>query len=135
GYPSADTVPSQPNGNVQILNTDHGYYVQDKGTLGRITLNAGVRLDHFNSSIPEQTAAAGRFVPARHFDAIPDVPNWNDGSLRVGVAYDLFGNGKTAIKVNAGKYVLGNVVAYATARNPLGYKLETRTWKDANGDG
>src|SRR5207249_4864531 len=77
----------------------------------------------------------GRFVAARQFPAMPNMPNWNDGSLRLGVAYDLFGNGKTALKANAGKYVAGNVVAFATARNPLGYKTETRTWKDLNGDG
>jgi carboxypeptidase family protein len=133
--PNSVTVTNQPNGNIQNLNADLGVYVQDRWAVGRATLNLGWRWDHFNSSIPEQTAAAGRFVPARHFAAIPNVPNWNDGSFRLGVAYDLFGTGKTAVKANAGKFVLGNVVAYATARNPLAYKSETRTWRDLNGDG
>ena len=109
GVPNSVTVTNQPNGNKQNLNTDLGLYVQDKWTLSRVTVNAGVRWDHFNSSIPEQIAAAGRFVPARRFAAQNDLPNWNDGSLRVGVAYDIFGNGRTAVKANAGKYVLGNV--------------------------
>ena len=40
----------------------------------------------------------GPFTPARNFDAIENVPNWKDIDPRFGIAYDLFGDGKTAIK-------------------------------------
>jgi len=56
--------------------------VQDSWTLGRFTINPGVRFEHFNGSIGERGVPAGRFVPTRHFDATPDVPNWNDVAPR-----------------------------------------------------
>ena len=34
-----------------------------------------------------------------------DGTSYNDITPRVGVAYDVFGNGKTAVKVNVGKYL------------------------------
>ena len=33
--------------------------------------------------------------------------SWHDVTPRMGVAYDLFGNGKTALKFNLGKYMEG----------------------------
>jgi len=53
-----------------------GIYVQDSWTVGRFTINPGVRFEHFNSSIEARDVAAGRFVPGRHFDARPDLPDW-----------------------------------------------------------
>ena len=38
---------------------------------------------------------------------IKNVPNWKDVDPRVGVSYDLFGNGKTALKASVGRYVVG----------------------------
>jgi len=52
------------------------------------------------------------------------------------VSYDLFGNGKTAVKASFARYVNGEAVATAAANNPqttVG-NTDTRTWNDANGD-
>ena len=62
---------------------------------------------------------AGPFVPARKFDAITCVPCWSDINPRIGAAYDLFGNGKTAIKGSIGRYVAGQAVDIASALHPV----------------
>jgi hypothetical protein len=58
---------------------------------------------------------------------------WKDISPRIGVAYDLFGNGKTAVKASMNKYVAG-VTANGTgaAANPISRLVNSgaRTWTD-----
>ena len=61
---------------------------------------------------------------------------YHDVTPRFGVAYDLFGNGKTALKVNIGKYLVAADGSSITGGqlNPLS-RVSTsasRTWTDAN---
>ena len=60
------------------LNGDFGLYIQDTWQLGRLTLNPGLRFERFNAEVAEQTSPAGRFVGERHFDRIPNLPNFID---------------------------------------------------------
>ena len=122
---------------------DLGFYAQDQWTLSRLTLNAGLRFDYFNGQIDSQDSPAGRYVPARHYDEIRDVPDWKDFSPRVGGVWDVFGNGKTAIKGSAGRYVATETTNFATNVNPLlagqppgpvCCSQDIRTWNDRNGD-
>ena len=64
------------------------------------------------------------------------VPDWNDFSPRLGVVYDIFGDGKTAIKATANHYVRRNGGTLAGQINPVNRDVlsATRTWTDANGD-
>ena len=103
--------------------------------LRRFTFNVGARYDHFNGGIEAQSAPAGQFVPAREFAAVENVPNWNDWAVRVGVAYDLFGTGKTALKGNVSKYVAGMSLGLTSPFNPLSLKNERRSWQDLDGNG
>ena len=123
-----------PFENIADVNADLGLFVQDTWTTRRLTLTPGLRYDYFNSSIPAQTAPAGRFVPARSFDAIENVPNWKDVSVRMGAAYDLFGDGKTAVKGNVGRYIQSEGPGFASTYNPLVFSIDTRTWIDRNND-
>lgn len=63
------------------------------------------RFDRAVGLVPEQDRHAGRFVPGFHIARIENVPNFTDLSPRMGVAYDLFGNGKRAVKASVGRYL------------------------------
>ena len=113
-----------------------GVYVQEQWTAGRVTFQGALRYDRASSFFPEQRLEPNRFLD--HDVVIPrtiGVTGYNDLTPRGGVAWDLFGDGKTAVKINGGRY-LQNAVAYElyTATNPLtDIPLSvTRTWTDAN---
>ena len=109
-----------------------GVFLQDSWTLRRLTLNPGIRFEAIKGSVPAQTAPAGRFVPERSFAAIDNLPNWTNWAPRFGAAYDLFGNGKTAIKGSAGKYMQQEATGFAAKYNPLAEGSDIVTWNDLN---
>lgn len=113
-----------------------GLYAQDQWTVDRLTLNLGVRYDYHNGYIPQQDNPATRWLPATSFARVDGVPIWHDISPRLGGAYDLFGDGKTAIKASLGRYVLGEGLGFTGSQNPLNLLVRDvfRTWDDANGN-
>ena len=137
GAPSRITLQIQPRFTDAKLNWMNGYYVTDQWTQKRVTLNLGLRFDYNNASVPAQDQVAGTFIGPRHFDEVSNVPNWKDISPRIGVAYDLFGNGQTAVKASISRYVGGgNLVATANALNPVVTTVNSanRNWTDLNND-
>lgn len=106
GVPTFVDVLNSPTESRDSINAELGVYAQDSWTIGRLTVNAGVRFEHFKASIDATSSPAGRFLPARTFPSVL-VHNFNDVTPRFGIAYDLFGDGRTAIKASVGKYVAG----------------------------
>jgi Carboxypeptidase regulatory-like domain len=134
GVPDSVVVYNTPVDGKENLNADLGVFAQDNWTLKRVTATLGVRFEHFNSSIAASTSPAGRFVPARTFPAVPDLPNWNDVVPRLGASWDVFGDGTTAVKGSYGRYMTSFTTGIAQLYDPLFLSSDTRTWTDLNGD-
>ena len=114
----------------ETLNYNAGIYAQDQWRVKRLTMNYGVRLDMLKASVDEQVIESGPFTPQRDFGDTSNVPNWKDIDPRFGIAYDLTGDGKTAIKTSIGRYVIGESYTIARALNPMQSTVNqvTRTW-------
>jgi hypothetical protein len=132
-----------PN-SVQIFNTPTtvrayerqiGLFVQDSWTpVRRVTVNLGARYDHLTGGWPTYDVPAGRFVSARHLDASEPI-NQQIGVWRLGLVWDVMGNGKTALKTSASRYGSNVGIARVTNVEPLTYSSGTRSWSDKNSDG
>jgi hypothetical protein len=136
GQPDSILAYNSPNAVRTDLDFQLALFAQDSWTMKRLTLSPGLRFDIHRNSIPEQTSPAGRFVPERHFAAIPNVIDWKAVSPRLGAGYDLFGDGRTALKANFGKYPVFEQTQTAARYNPMGGGATTdqRTWTDTNND-
>ncbi len=115
---------------------DQTVYIQDKWrATHRLTMNLGVRMQRSNGWVPAGCQPQTIFIGARCFDKVENVPNWFDLAPRVGLVYDIFGDGQTALKLSANRYYLTNGVGWAALVNPIRVTSDTRTWTDRNGDG
>ena len=112
-----------------------GFYAQEQWTLDRLTVNAGVRFDRLDNSYPDQVKPATTWAPEPFPITGQTAVTWTDIQPRLGVAYDLFGDGRTAVKASASRYGERPGALYAVDLNPAGANaLERRFWVDLNGD-
>jgi hypothetical protein len=121
----------------QALNHD-SFFVNDTFAVGRMTVNAGVRYDRYHGWLPEQQQLAATTgpvsVPADTFARV-DQYTWNLFAPRVGVIYDLTGDGRTVVKANYGFYWHNPGVGTGGSANPNSAgKSATYQWNDLNGD-
>lgn len=133
GTPTQLTQYVAPVGTIGTLRAGLGLYAQDQWTRKRMTLTYGLRYEYVNSYNPAKTYSAGRFNRERNFPEVDCVPCWHDVSPRLGAAYDLFGNGKTALRASVGRYVLAQLVGLANLNDPANTTVPstTRPWNDS----
>lgn len=132
--PNSVTVRNTPLIYGERLNRDFGVYVQDSWRLNRLTLNGGLRWENVKAQVLAGKSPAGRFAPERTFDAIENLPNWKDWAPRFQAVYDLFGDGKTAIKYSLNRYNQARTTGIASDYNPLESATTTLPWRDVNGN-
>ena len=137
GRPTQLTQYVVPTKEWDRISPDLGLYAQDQWTMKRLTLNLGLRFDYLRGYVPAQHLPEGPFVPARDYAAIDCVPCWKDLSPRLSAAYDLFGSGKTAVKVSVARFVgQQSATGIPSLNNPVQttVKSATRSWNDPNND-
>ena len=118
--PSASTPAGSAN--VTLYNTPvisksstdiFSLFVQDAYILSKLTVTAGARVERLNSYLPAQSSPATQWAAAgiggfpalaRTFPDSGNIINWWNVGPRAGAAYDLTGDGKTALRVSAARY-------------------------------
>lgn len=139
GIPNQITEKATPYTRKENIRADLGIYAQDRWTIRQLTLNVGLRFDYLSNYFPEQYLGPGLLVPNRNIN-FPKIDwvSWKDITPRLGAVYDLFGNGKTALKVSINKYMIayGLQGDFGNNANPINRSAinVTRSWNDANRD-
>jgi hypothetical protein len=141
GVPNAVSYYLPDFGRRTITKT-HSFYIQDSWTRERLTLQGALRWDRASSYAPSElngTTNTSFLNPQPiTINRTPGVDAYNDISPRVGAAYDMFGNGKTALKFNWGRYLAyaANDAPY-TSTNPgatVVRNVLNRGWTDTDRD-
>ncbi len=124
-----------------------GLFINDTWAIGRATINAGFRYDRYKGWVPEQQQLAGSL--AQWAPQFPSLANqvtaktfaeqtfytWGVAAPRIGMTFDLTGDGKTVLKGNYGLYWHNPGVGVGGNGNPnTAAKQATYTWNDINGD-
>jgi hypothetical protein len=137
GVPNRITMRALPTRTITKLLADHGMYVQDKWTVQRATLSLGLRYDYYHVGYPETFVGPGEFAPTRNI-TFPkgDGVRWHELEPRMGLAYDIFGTGKTAFKIGLNRYLasLATDGTFGRLRAPASLLSNNanRSWNDAN---
>lgn len=138
-----------------------GAYIQDLFTIGRLTLNLGLRYDRTWGWEPPAIKGAGGnpvsvhvgknyvapWVASMYPEQFPDGINpfaeltspgfddimvWDNFSPRVGLTFDIFGDGKTVLKASYSRYTEIMMTQYYEVLNPF-YAIWVRfDWFDMN---
>jgi hypothetical protein len=121
------------------IHSDHrletwAVFAQDRWSIGRATINAGLRVDGLKAYLPAQASPAGLWVGERQFgkkDVFEFSPN---AAPRVGLSYDLLGTGRTALKAYYGRFYNQFGSEIAESSNPNAFAELRVPWHDLNGN-
>lgn len=129
---------NSPVSNKSIFHS-YSIFAQDAWTIKRrLTLNLGVRFDHFRTFNPQQcsptTLTYSALFPTRCYDQSIDLANFNNAVPRLSVAYDPTGNGQQVFRFGYNRFVLSQGTSLAQAVNANGSSYGTFNWTDLNND-
>ncbi len=131
-----DVILFQPGESIGGLRT-YGVFVHDTWRVNnQLTFNLGARMDRYRAYSPEQEHPVSRFNPtAQTFAAVDNYISWNLPAPRLGMTYDLLGDGKTVLKANYGTYWWnpGADFVFNISPNASAWWRRHR-WTDANND-
>lgn len=138
GNPSQVYLFATPSISEQGLQT-LGLYLQDSWRANsRLTLNLGIRFDRYKSFLPEQEGPpVGKFNATQvSFAEVSNVKTYNSPVPRIGLVYDVTGQGRTVVKANYAQYYWNpgaNGLAAAVNNNSADWYNRYR-WSDLNGN-
>jgi hypothetical protein len=132
------TLYNTPTEEFDHLNADLGLFIQDTWTLKRLTVTPGIRWEYFNASyeeegvsIEQQTLMIAEGYQPRPLFPGQTMPTFKNWAPRFGASYDLFGDGRTALKASVAKYNSAfSTVTFPQAYNPMVLSMDTRNWLD-----
>ena len=134
GVPEDVLVFNSPTSWNTFVRADRGIYLQDTWTRDRLTINAGLRFEHFESESNTFRAGvrlpAGRFIDSRNAPAFDQGPFWTDYAPRLSVVYDLFGDARTALKFSMNRFMRPYASGHAERYSPYLERNEGRDWFD-----
>ncbi len=139
GVPLQVSVYNTPVGAFSIIH-DSSLFAQDAWHVGRrLTLNLGVRYDHFRNFNPAQSSpAAGPYVSlfgTRSFPQSSDIVSWNNAAPRLGVAYDITGKGRSVLRAAYSRFYRIEGTELAEAVNPNTLSSQTYLWNGQTTNG
>jgi len=157
-YRSAASATGAPPGpvSVQLFNTPlhqkravmiTSLYAQDSYSFKRLTVVGGIRWERVEGWLPAQVDPASQYFPEgtvinsvfgnytlqRNLPEVRDIPLWHNTGPRASFVYDVFGDGKTAVKASIARYYDQIGTGTPGGVNPNGLVNQTFVWND-NGD-
>jgi len=126
----------------------YGLFVQDTITIAnKVTISAGLRWDRAYNWNPAQSRLDSpwcdvadqlrnpTFFCGGTFDAQEPAFTWSNITPRIGVVYDVMGDGRWAAKFSYSRYAEQLGISYGGATNVNDPAFEDWNWFDPNGDG
>jgi hypothetical protein len=116
-------------------------YAQDQWTLHRITVSGALRFDNSRSGYGVTCIGPNYLMPVqsdgtqKYCTKPADGVNYKDLTPRYGGTWDIFGTGRTALKVNGGKFLnAAGISGIYSGTNPARRTVNnlTRNWSDTN---
>ena len=120
------------DGTEEYVKADIGFYIQGSS---RFSSSRSTPASGMSSSTPWSRSSGDRKAvrAGQIFREVTGEPGSQDWAPRFGVAYDLFGDGETALKFGANRYMRPMAGSFVRRSRPApGLATDTRDWFDVD---